>query len=109
MQLSKFIELGNKIDETYIKSGNEKGYRKRTPLVYAGFLMTDFGELVEQIMAKEKFRDGGEDIDKKLEHELADCLWALLMIAKHLNVDLEAAYRRMIKDVQKRQREGTAG
>ncbi len=108
MELSELTELGNIIDQEYIRSGQEKGYNSRTPLIYAGFLMTDFGELVEQIMAKEKFRDG-QDVDKKIEHELADCLWAILMIAKHLNVDLETAYKQMVKDVQGRQKKGTAG
>lgn len=108
MQLSEFQELGAKIDDAYIKSGKVKGYKERTPLIYAGFLMTDFGELVEQIMAKERYRDG-ENIDKKIEHELADCLWAILMIAKHLNIDLEKSYLQMIKDVKVRQIKGTAG
>lgn len=108
MELAEFQKLGDLIDQAYIKSGRERGYGKRTPLIYAGFLMTDLGELVEQIMAKEKYRHG-ESIDKKIEHELADCLWAILMIAKHLNVDLERAYSQMIKDVQKRQIKGTAG
>jgi|GEM_PF-1641067 len=108
MELSKLVEAGNIIDDAYIRSGKAKKYGKRTPLVYAGFLMTDFGELVEQIMAKEKFRDG-KDIDKKIEHELADCLWAILMIAKHLDIDLEKSYLQMIKDVQERQAKGNAG
>lgn len=108
ISLSELQELGNQIDKSYIRSGKAKRYGERTPLVYAGFLMTDFGELVEQIMAKEKLRDG-EDIDKKIEHELADCLWAILMLAKHLNIDLEKAYRQMVKDVKKRQEKGTAG
>jgi NTP pyrophosphatase (non-canonical NTP hydrolase) len=108
MELAELQKLGDIIDQAYIKSGKERGYGERTPLVYTGFLMTDIGELVEQIMAKEKYRDG-EDIDKKIEHELADCLWAILMLAKHLNVDMEKAYTQMIKDVQGRQQKGTAG
>ena len=28
----------------------------------------------------------------KLEHELADCLWSLLVLAQKLDVDLEAAF-----------------
>lgn len=108
MELSELRKLGDVIDEAYIKSGKQKGYSERTPLVYAGFLMTDFGELVEQIMAKERYRDG-KDIDKKIEHELADCLWAILMIAKHLNIDLETAYKQMIRDVKEHQEKGTGG
>lgn len=108
MTTQELIKLGNQIDEAYIQSGKDKGYGERTPLVYTGFLMTDLGELVEQIMAKEKFRDG-QNIQEKIEHELADCLWAILMLAKHLDVDIDKAYREMILTVQKRQALGTAG
>jgi len=108
MQLSELQKLGTEIDDAYIKSGKEKGYAERTPLVYLGFLMTDLGELTEQIMAKQKYRDG-ENIDYKIEHELADCLWAVLMLGKHLNVDMAKAYTDMIQNVKDRQEKGTAG
>ena len=108
MNLSELEKLGAEIDDAYIKSGQEKGYGERTPLVYLGFLMTDLGELSEYVMAKQKLRDG-EDIDKKIEHELADCLWAVLMLGKHLNVDMVKAYTDMIENVKARQAKGTAG
>lgn len=108
MHLLELQKLGTEIDDAYIESGKKKGYGERTPLVYCGFLMTDFGELTEQIMAKEKYRDG-EEVDTKIAHELADCLWAVLMLAKHLNVNLETAYTEMIEVVKERHQLGTAG
>ncbi|MEZ0286705.1 MAG: MazG nucleotide pyrophosphohydrolase domain-containing protein [Candidatus Paceibacterota bacterium] len=108
MHLSELQQLGSEIDDAYIQSGKDKGYGVRTPLVYLGFLMTDLGELAEQVMAKEGYRDG-EDIDKKIEHELADVLWAVLMLGKHLNVDMEKSYTEMVKVVKDRQARGTAG
>jgi NTP pyrophosphatase (non-canonical NTP hydrolase) len=108
MTIHDLQALGTKIDSAYIQSGEEKQYKTRTPLVYCGFLLTDLGELVEQVMAHEKYRDG-EDVKAKIEHELADCLWALLMLAKHLDVDIEKAYSEMIRVVEKRQELGTAG
>lgn len=108
MTITELQKLGTDIDDAYVQSGKDKGYGERTPLVYLGFLMTDFGELVEQVMAKEKYRDG-EDVDQKIQHELADCLWALLMLAKKLNIHMEEAYVQMVNDVKKRQELGTAG
>lgn len=108
MTIQEMQLLANKIDSAYINSGQTKGYGVRAPLVYCGFLMTDLGELVEQVMAREKYRDG-ENVEAKIEHELADCLWALLMLAKHLDVDIERSYREMIQVVEQRQRDGTAG
>jgi len=108
MHLAEFQKLGAEIDDAYAESGRSKGYKERTPLTYCGFLATDFGELTEQIMAKEQYRDG-KDIDQKIAHELSDCLWVVLMLAKHLDVDLETAYMQMIQDVKKRQELGIAG
>jgi len=42
-------------------------------------------------MAKEGIRDF-DNVDKKLSHELADCLWSICVIADKYNVDLEKSF-----------------
>lgn len=45
----------------------------------------DVSDLIELLEAK--------NVDqKKLNHELADCLWSVLVIARKLDVDLERAF-----------------
>ena len=52
----------------------------------AGFV-GDVGNLSKIIMAKHGLRDM-EDIDKRLAHELSDCLWSILVLASKYNIDL---------------------
>ncbi|MFF3109009.1 MazG nucleotide pyrophosphohydrolase domain-containing protein [Kitasatospora sp. NPDC057904] len=58
----------------------------------------DVGDLAKLVMAEEGARDvpGGRPA---LEHELADCLWSVLILAHHYDVDLEAAFRRTMSDL----------
>ena len=55
-----------------------------------GFVV-DVGDLMRLVMAKAGVRTV-EDVDEKLAHELADCLWSVLVLAERLDVDLGAAF-----------------
>jgi NTP pyrophosphatase (non-canonical NTP hydrolase) len=59
----------------------------------------DVGDLAKLVMAEEGARDmpGGR---AALEHELADCLWAVLILAHRYDVDLEATFRRTMADLE---------
>lgn len=56
----------------------------------AGFV-GDVGDLSKIIMAKHGLRPM-EDMDGKLAHELADCLWSVLVLAEAYGVDLAAEF-----------------
>jgi NTP pyrophosphatase (non-canonical NTP hydrolase) len=60
----------------------------------AGFV-GDVGDLSKLVMAKEGLRDI-LDTDRKLGHELADCLWSILVLAELYEVDLETEFETMI-------------
>jgi NTP pyrophosphatase (non-canonical NTP hydrolase) len=45
---------------------------------------------------------------KKLSHELADCLWSILMIARKLDIDIERAFWTAMGETDQRFRDGTA-
>lgn len=51
----------------------------------------DVGDLAKLVMAKEGVR-AIVDVDEKLAHELADCLWAILVLSKMYGVDLETEF-----------------
>lgn len=63
----------------------------------AGFV-GDVGDLSKIIMAKHGLR-AMEDIDQKLAHELADCLWSVLVLAQTYGVDVSAAFEDMVADL----------
>jgi NTP pyrophosphatase (non-canonical NTP hydrolase) len=51
----------------------------------------DVGDLMKLVMGKNGVRSV-LDLDAKLSHELADCLWSVLVLANSYGVDLEQAF-----------------
>lgn len=61
----------------------------------------DVGELAKLVMAKEGRRSTRhQDLDAALAHELADCLWSVLVLAKTYNVDLEQAFNHTMDQLE---------
>ena len=59
----------------------------------------DVGDLVKLVMAENGYRDI-PDSKKKLEHELADCLWSLLVLADLHDINLEEAFLDTMQDLE---------
>ena len=55
-------------------------------------LATDVGDLARLVAAKQGIRRAPEDLDAALAHEVADCLWAIFVIADAVGVDVPTAY-----------------
>jgi NTP pyrophosphatase (non-canonical NTP hydrolase) len=51
----------------------------------------DVGDLAKLVVA-ENGRRKIDDSKAKLEHEISDCLWSLIVLAKMHNVDLEQSF-----------------
>lgn len=90
-------EIRQKYNELNARDGHGKWGGKE----YAMGFVTDVGELLEIIMAKEGLRRG-ENVDARLAHELADCLWSVLVIAGHYGVDLEKEFLRTMDSLEQR-------
>ncbi|HEV7625967.1 MAG TPA: MazG nucleotide pyrophosphohydrolase domain-containing protein [Streptomyces sp.] len=60
--------------------------------------MGDVGDLAKLVMAEEGARDvpGGR---AALEHELADCLWSVLILSHRYGVDLEDSFCRTMDEL----------
>ncbi|MEV4756623.1 nucleotide pyrophosphohydrolase [Micromonospora sp. NPDC049559] len=59
----------------------------------------DVGDLAKLVMAV----DGRREIPEaraELGHELADCLWAVLVLADRYGVDLAAEFDRMTREIE---------
>ena len=54
-------------------------------------LVGDVGDLAKLVQAHEGVRRI-DDVQARLEHELADVLWAIIAIAEQCDVDLERAF-----------------
>lgn len=71
-----------------------------TAEVMSGFVV-DVGDLTRLVMAAtgaRQVRDQSE-LRSQLEHELADCLWSVLVLSERLDVDLAAAFDRTMREL----------
>lgn len=66
----------------------------------AGFV-GDVEDLSKIVMAKSGYR-AMDDIDEQLKHELADCLWSILVLADYYNIDLETQFIASMNDLEAR-------
>lgn len=74
--------------------------RSWTPEQVAMGFVGDVGDLMKLVMARSGVRDipGAEH---KLAHELADCLWSILVLAQLYGVDLERAFLETMDDLER--------
>lgn len=92
------LQVSNHYDELNIQDGQPKwGASERM----AGFV-GDVGTLSKLIMAKKGLRRGSENLDAELKHELADCLWSIMVIADDLQIDLEAEFINVMEELTER-------
>ena len=66
----------------------------------AGFVV-DVGDLTRLVMASQGSRHV-DRVDEGLAHELADCLWSVLVLARRLDVDLGSAFVETMGDLEVR-------
>ena len=93
--LNRAVEIRNKYDELNVKKRNVQWNEQQ---LMAGFV-GDVGDLSKIIMAKHGLR-AMDDIDTKLAHELADCLWSVLVLASKYDVDLEAEFMKTMDQLE---------
>lgn len=63
-------------------------------------LVGDVGDLVKLVMADSGRRDI-PDSKRKLEHELSDCLWSIIVLANEHNIDLEKSFLETMDSLEK--------
>jgi NTP pyrophosphatase (non-canonical NTP hydrolase) len=59
----------------------------------------DVGDLAKLIVAKNGKRDIIE-ADQKLAHELADCLWSVIILANSQNINLENSFLQTMDELE---------
>jgi len=104
MEMKELLEFIHKVNEHFMKVDADMDIEKHT-LLRSMKLAEEVGELYEQILThyghgrKEKLEKYSPE---NLEHEMADVLFAALMIAKSLNIDVEKAMTNKMKTIKNR-------
>ena len=60
----------------------------------------DVGDLAKLVLA-ENGRRNIENSKEKLEHELSDCLWSVIVLAHIHEVDLESSFMNTMDEIQR--------
>ena len=63
-------------------------------------LVGDVGDLAKLVMAESGRRDI-PDSKSKLEHELADCLWSIIVLANNHDIDLEKSFLKTMDSLER--------
>ena len=96
------LEIAGLYDELNLAQRGRVWTRAETMMGFLG----DVGDLAKLVMAAEGARSdvGGsaQETRAALEHELADCLWAVLVLAHRYDVDLAAAYEDAMDELEQR-------
>lgn len=87
-------EIGQKYDKLNLQ---KRGVAWSEQQLMAGFV-GDVGDLSKIIMAKHGLR-AMKDIDRKLAHELSDCLWSVLILASKYGIDLSAEFQKTMDEL----------
>ncbi len=97
---SDFQKMSNRAIE--IREEYSKVEKKKWDIdqIFMG-VVKDFGDLSELLMIKRGYRgEMNEEVQKKIEHEMADILWVLLVLAKKIDVDLEKGFWKTMDELE---------
>ncbi len=101
MEFKDLVTKAKTVKGLYEELNKRRGKKSWNYSVMMQGLVTDIGELNELIIAKAGYRKVN-NIEKKIAHELSDCLWSIIVIADELNIDLESEFFKTIQDLEKR-------
>jgi NTP pyrophosphatase (non-canonical NTP hydrolase) len=102
--MSDLVSLQKRVTETrrrYNELNARDGHSTWGGKEYAMGFVGDVGELLEAIMVKEKLRRG-ESADRKVAHELSDCMWSVLVLADYYGVDIEKEFLKTMDQLEQR-------
>ncbi|MER6847665.1 MazG nucleotide pyrophosphohydrolase domain-containing protein [Streptomyces flaveolus] len=98
VDLTELLRMAVAVHDKYDQLNLRDRGRVWTRSDYVNGLMGDVGDLAKIVMAEEGLRQGVSG-RTALEHELADCLWSVLILAYRYDVDLESAFSRTMSEL----------
>lgn len=99
---STLVTKAIRVRDHYNELQEKDGQRRWTASDRMSGFVGDVGALSKLIMAKQGLRRGSENLDAELAHEVADCLWSIIVIANELGIDLEAAFNKTMDELHER-------
>ena len=100
MELCTLIHRAVEIQQQYARLEQKNYGRSWTVQEVTLGLVGDVGDLAKLVMAVEGMRQI-PDAEQKLAHELADCLWSVIVLSQACGVDLEQAFLRTMDELEK--------
>jgi NTP pyrophosphatase (non-canonical NTP hydrolase) len=100
MQLAELSRRALEIRSRYAAIESAHGGRPWSRAELAQGFAADVGALMKLVMAKDGRRAGPPDLEARLAHELADCLWSVLVLADACEVDLERAFVQTMAELE---------
>ena len=99
MELAHLLQRAAQVRQLYAELEQKKYGRAWTNEELALGFVGDVGDLAKLVMAREGMRDL-PDAENKLAHELADCLWSVLILAQMYHVDIERAFLQTMDELE---------
>ncbi|MGF7229230.1 MAG: nucleotide pyrophosphohydrolase [Candidatus Saccharibacteria bacterium] len=100
MQYDDLLKRAVEVRAQYDTLNTSRGVTWNEQNLMSGFV-GDVGDLSKIIMAKHGLR-AMDDVDAKLAHELADCLWSVLVLADKYKIDLATEFMTAMDGLEKR-------
>lgn len=101
MTFQELIDRARTVREKYRKHEEASYGRQWTAEDLVQGLVVDVGELTRLVMAKKGIREI-DGVDEKLQHELADCLWSVIVLSDSYGIDLEQAFVKTMNELDER-------
>lgn len=104
MKFSDLSERAMQVHERFAEVAAAKKLRSWTREEIMQGFVGDVGDLMKLVMAKSGVRHA-DDVDRKLAHELSDCLWSVLVLAKLHDVNLEREFFATMEEIERKLRQ----
>ena len=101
MTLHQLSTRARRVRTLYAQLETRRRGRAWTRAELAQGFVGDVGDLMKLVMAKEGLRPV-KNVDAALAHELADCLWSVLVLAEAYDVDLASAFDRTMTGLERK-------
>lgn len=105
MEFQSLVERALEIRRRYEAIETARYGRSWTDEELALGLVGDVGDLVKLVQARNGVRNI-PDADAKLAHELADCLWSVIVLADIYGIDLERVFLKTMNELEEHLKAG---
>ena len=100
VEFQQLCDRAREIRQLYAERERERNGRPWTEQEIALGFVGDVGDLMKLVQAASGVREI-PDAKTKLEHELADCLWSVLVLSDAYGIDLERAFVGTMDDLER--------